>query len=153
MSDEAWAQLTELSIICGMNQRYWSCVESAAGGWLLFTILAVFLGFGVIVSLIVAFTSEWKWGLLAVVLAAPLLVAPFSDIPAVLPRDLPSPRLSKQWGDLKREIDLAIVDEDANQTQVFRRKIVELNSTEPNPPSVSLLERCLVAEEKSRGVK
>jgi hypothetical protein len=153
MSDEAWMQLTELSIICGMNQRYWQTVESAGGGWIVFAMLSAFLVVGMCISLLMAAVQDWRFIMLALLCAVLPVSGLVSDVPFIAPRDLPSPRLSQQWRSLKREIDLAIVNEEADRVRDFQRMKIELNAHEPYPPSERLLLRCLKAEEKSRGVK
>ena len=157
-------QIHELSVICGMNQRFHQKLQGRyeRRDRILQVVLAGFTTLGLILSCVPSETtgaiSYWAGIVLSavsVVLAVAVNIAPYSRIAAE------HKALFVRWCDLRIAVDILAIRTEADARESIKEyveRLVELSrwresidATEP-PPDDALLSQCQVAEHHARGL-
>jgi hypothetical protein len=182
MDTELLNGLEELSVVCGMNQRYAQHMLSVAAWWASFVDISVVIStiLGLALSIAAFYQPDRpllppcrivpQWlsemsrmdflslviSMLAAVAGIVLVIAPFSENANHYGQML------QLWSGLRQEVDTALVDAmaggDADEKYLHHRyrdllaKKTSLNAQEPAPDG-KLLEEFLAMEERSRGVE
>jgi hypothetical protein len=158
-SDAIWRKLEALSITCGMNQRYDQIMLSralGAGEWIKLAIVAA-----AVIALILRIARLNRLSLAAAAMAAVAAVVLVAS-----PCDRKARHYSailQGWSDLRQDVDSTVQDAEAegdskrDQTYLelrYRDLLAKKNSLNARdvPADEKLLEECMIAEERSRGV-
>lgn len=152
MTDEAWGQLMDLSITCGMNQRYWQAVESLQVSA---PISMVLLGFVVVFGIAAILVGVLSFAprltrAIWVCVGATVTGASVVWLTYAIPPDGDAKLFRAEWTQLRLDVDDALIDEDVSRYKEFVHRKNLISSREPEPRR-SLLVSCLEDEERSRG--
>lgn len=175
-NDQLWDELTNLSTIVGMNQRYAQHMMTEAQEWSrAIDVMVVFstlfcLSLGIVAYFRPEIRLYFRWLTISRFAVFVSFVAAIAGVTLVVS---PASRdanfyygMLQSWTDLRQDVDSAIVDvdgakdsNDAADLIYLRRRYRDLlakkNSLNAREPAAdqALLEKFLEAEEKSRGIE